>query len=195
MHRDSRGEGGDPLERLMAQLEEISFWEPADGMETERSGDPLKRLGAWISAARDLSSGEIETDGVGVLGELLGKIAAARVIEPAERLEELGLSPVDSEDPRATIARWIQNESAQVGGMKPIVRLRPVADEEVAGTGRLSGEVAVEAAIGRAVLGMIADTPLRAESRQQAVRLLSQALENPSTEALQAVMRVLITDS
>lgn len=179
----------------MAQLEEISFWEPADGMETERSGDPLKRLGAWISAARDLSSGEIETDGVGVLGELLGKIAAARVIEPAERLEELGLSPVDSEDPRATIASWIQNESAQVGGMKPIVRLRPVADEEVAGTGRLSGEVAVEAAIGRAVLGMIADTPLRAESRQQAVRLLAQALEKPSTEALQAVMRVLITDS
>ncbi len=186
----------DPLERLVARFGESDRLESSELMASP-AGDPLQRLSAWIVAAHDLSVNSNGATTEGALGELLERIESARVIEPAG---DLGLRAPDLADPRSTISAWIKDERGALGSIPAIVRVRAVSDNlldrGIASypEGQRAGVGGVEAAVGRAVLSMVGELPLSANSRRKAVELLASALEQPSPQTLQAVFRILITD-
>ncbi len=51
----------------------------------------------------------------------------------------------------------------------------------------------IESVLGRELLQMAASTPLPAAAREEAIRRLGVAVENPSAENVRAVLRVLVT--
>ena len=180
----------DPLERLVARFGESGRVDTSENVAMPL-GDPMERLGAWIKAACDLSTFD-ETGIDGVLGELLERIESAHAIKPFTELE---LRVSNTSDPRATIGSWIADECAALGSMPAIVRVRAAGDkilEHGSGVYSERSDGSVEAAVGRAVLSMVGEIPLSAQSRREAVALLASALEQPSPQALQAVFRILI---
>ncbi|MBA2660855.1 MAG: hypothetical protein H0U74_01050 [Bradymonadaceae bacterium] len=124
------------------------------------------------------------------LSELEAQIAAARIMPAAPGFETSTGDPLVHL--RETIARGLAEQLSA-----PTSPASPSGPTSVSPPGPLAANRAAdgsgEAALGRAVLAMVADEPLAAPARQQAVRLLAEALERPTPAALAEVLRLLVT--
>ena len=129
----------------------------------------------------------IDDGGGEPLASLYEAIERARDLEPAEAPEARGETPVE------TIRAWIDEDADEIGRREePLaygVRPEPALRSEPPSSGEPGS---LEAVIGREVLEMLADEPLASEARARAARLLAEALENPTRDAIRRVLRVIL---
>lgn len=184
-----------PLETLRRRIESARRLRPLQETAEVDSSDPLEALRRRVESASDLEVRAERSAAAGPLGQLLATIDRARraTARGTVELEELEEPSTAAGDSLQRLHRRIRTEIEALGA-RTAVDLSPRTGQtprdgtapEAPATG------GVEARIGREVLEMLADRELSGSVRVDAVRRLAEAVDDPDSDQIRDVLRLLI---
>jgi len=184
-----------PLQTLCRRIESARQLRPVRETVEENASDPLATLRGRIESASELEVRNERAPPAGPLAQLLATIDRARRATAADDFDrpERQEPSTATGDPLQRLHRRIASAIEAVGA-RSSVDLSPRTGALHSAPNRREGTETgeVEARVGREVLEMLAARELSGDVRAEAVRRLADAVDDPDSEAIRDVLRLLI---